>query len=99
MANPDVDDRTLANLKGMTHLAELDLNGTQITDDGLAIVAGFPELKTLRVARTKITDEGFRTNLLPKASLIHLDLTGTDIKGSTKREWKKQNPDHREYVD
>jgi hypothetical protein len=28
MANPDVDDRTLENLKGMDRLAELDLNGT-----------------------------------------------------------------------
>jgi hypothetical protein len=99
MANADVDDRTLENLKGMDHLAELDLNGTQITDQGLAIIATLPLLKKLRIARTKITDEGFRLHLYPKESLMSLDLTGTDVKGKTKRDWKKQKPEDREYVD
>lgn len=99
MANSDVDDQTLENLKGMDQLAELDLNGTQITDQGLAIVATLPRLKTLRIARTKITDEGFRQHLGSKESLLHLDLTGTEVKGKTKREWKKQKPEDREYVD
>ena len=99
MANPDVDDRTLENLKGMDHLAELDLNGTQITDEGLAIVAALPQLKTLRIARTKITDEGFHKHLFSKQSLEHLDLTGTEVKSKTKRDWRKQKPDAREYVD
>jgi hypothetical protein len=99
MANPDVDDRTLENLKGMDRLGELDLSGTQITDEGLAIVAALPQLKKLRIARTKITDEGFRKHLFSKESLVHLDLTSTEVKGKTKREWKKQKPDEREYVD
>jgi hypothetical protein len=99
MANPNVDDRTLENLKGMDHLGELDLSGTAITDEGLAIVAALPQLKTLRIARTKITDEGFRTHLFSKESLVHLDLTGTQVRGKTKREWKKQKPEEREYVD
>jgi hypothetical protein len=99
MANPDVDDRTLENIKGMEHLRELDLNGTQITDQGLAIVAALPQLKTLRLARTKITDDGFRSQLFAKESLVHLDLTSTEVKGKTKRDWKKQKPDEREYVD
>jgi hypothetical protein len=99
MANPDVDDRVLENLKGMDRLEELDLNGTQITDEGLAVVAALPNLKTLRIARTKITDEGFRSHLLSKESLVHLDLTGTEVKGKTKREWKKQKPEEREHVD
>jgi hypothetical protein len=99
MANPDVDDRVLENLKGMVHLSELDLNGTQITDQGLAILAALPQLKTLRLARTRITDEGFRLHLFARESLVHLDLTGTQVKGKTKRDWKKQKPDVREYVD
>jgi hypothetical protein len=99
MANPDVDDTTLENLKGMDHLAELDLSGTAITDKGLATVAALPQLKTLRIARTKITDEGFHKCLFAKESLVHLDLTGTQVKGKTKREWKKQKPEEREYVD
>jgi Leucine Rich repeat len=99
MANPDVDDRTLENLKGMDRLAVLDLNGTHISDEGLAVIAVLPQLNTLRIARTKITDEGFRANLISKNSLLYLDLTGTEIKGKTKREWKAQRPDDREYVD
>jgi len=99
MANPDVNDRTLEHLKGMDHLAMLDLNGTQISDEGLAVVAALPQLNTLRIARTKITDEGFRKSLFSKNSLLHLDLTGTEIKGKTKRDWKSQKPDEREYVD
>jgi hypothetical protein len=99
MANPDVDDRTLENLKGMDHLSELDLNGTQITDEGLSIVAALPQLKTLRIAGTKITDDGFHKHLFSKESLVHLDLTGTEVKGKTKRDWKKQKADVREYVD
>ena len=99
MANSDVDDQTLENLKGMDHLTELDLNDSQITDQGLAIVATLPRLKTLRIARTKISDEGFRLHLYPKESLMRLDLTGTEVKGKTKREWKKQKPEEREYVD
>ncbi len=99
MANADVDDRTLENLKGLDHLTELDLSGTRITDQGLAIVATLPQLKTLRIARTKITDEGFRKHLFSKESLVHVDLTGTEVKGKTKREWKKQKPEEREYVD
>jgi hypothetical protein len=99
MANPDVDDDTLENLKGMDQLRELDLNGTHITDKGLAIVTALPNLQTLRIARTKITDNGFRTNLFANESLVRLDLTSTEVKGKTKREWKKQKPAAREYVD
>jgi hypothetical protein len=99
MANPEVDDRVLENLKGMDRLEELDLNGSRITDEGLAVVAALPNLRTLRIARTKVTDAGFRTHLLAKESLLRLDLTGTEVKGKTKRDWKKQKPEEREYVD
>jgi len=98
MANADVDDQTLENLKGMEQLRELDLNGTKITDGGLAVIAVLPSLKTLRIARTKVSDEGFRTHLLAKETLVHLDLTSTEVKGKTKREWKKKVAE-REYVD
>ena len=99
MANPDVDDETLEHLKGMDYLRELDLNGTCITDKGLAIVTALPNLQTLRVARTKITDDGFRTHIFASESLVRLDLTSTEVKGKTKREWKKKKSGEREYVD
>jgi hypothetical protein len=92
MANPNVTDETLNYLRGMDQLRELDLSDTQVTDEGLAVVAGLPRLEDLRMARTKITDAGFQKYLGAKESLLKLDLTGTDVKGKTKREWKKAKP-------
>jgi Leucine Rich repeat len=99
MANEDVNDETLEYLKGMDRLYSLDLNGTRVTDKGLAIVASLPRLRELRLARTKITDEGFKKYLASKESLLKLDLTGTDVKGKTKRDWKKEKPRERDFVD
>jgi hypothetical protein len=99
MANPDVTDQTLPYLRGMNQLRSLDLNDTQVTDEGLPILAELPNLQELRLARTKITDEGFKKHLAPKESLLKLDLTGTAVKGPTKRAWKNEYPEQREYVD
>jgi hypothetical protein len=98
IANEDVTDATLENLKGMDQLRKLDVSGSQITDDGLRTLAELPNLKELYLARTKITDEGFQKYLAPKESLLKLDLTATTIKGKSKRDWKKKKPE-REYVD
>jgi hypothetical protein len=98
MANADVNDETLGFLRGMDHLRELDLNGSQVTDTGLVMLAELPKLKEIRLARTKITDEGFRQHLASRESLTKLDLTGTPVKGKTKREWKNARPG-REYID
>jgi hypothetical protein len=99
MANADVDDRTLEYLKGMDQLHTLDLNGTQVTDAGLEVLAGLPALRELRLARTKISDEGFKKHLAAKESLLKVDLTGTAVKGKTKRDWKNARPRERDYVD
>jgi hypothetical protein len=99
MANDDVDDSTLAYLRGLEQLRSLDLNGTRITDEGLRVVAELPQLKELRLARTAISDEGFKKYLGTKDSLLKLDLTGTAVKGKTKRDWKKLKPEERDYAD
>lgn len=99
MANADVTDATLQQLKGLDQLRRLDLSDTRITDEGLALVAALPALRELYLARTQITDDGFRRHLLPLDTLLKLDLTATAVTGKTKREWKKLQPDKREYVD
>lgn len=99
MANPDVDDRTLAFLVGMDQLRTLDVSNSQITDEGLRTIARLPQLQELYLARTHITDDGFKEHLASKESLLKLDLTGTEIKSKTKRDWKKAKADQREYVD
>lgn len=89
MANPEVNDDTLLLLAGMTRLRELDLNDTAITDRGLEVLAKLPALESLRLRRTAITDAGLRAHLMGHPKLKRLELTGTKVKGQTKREWKK----------
>ncbi len=95
MANPDVTDSTLENLKGLRDLKELDLSDTQITDAGLLVLKELPALEVLRLARTKITDQGFRTALLSKESLLKLDVQKTGVRADTIKDWREKNP-HRQ---
>jgi hypothetical protein len=88
MANPDVTDQTLSNLKGLRLLAELDLNNTQVTDAGLSIIKDLPALTTLRLKNTRITDQGFQLSLAGKATLMQLDLTGTQVRLETVQAWR-----------
>lgn len=98
MANPDVDDRTLAYLAQYDALEELDLNDTQVSDAGLARLAALPRLRVLRLRGTHVTDGGFRTYLLDKESLQELDLRDTDVASRTLREWKNDRSDVRRYL-
>jgi hypothetical protein len=95
MANPDVTDRTLEELKGMKMLRDLDLSGTQVTDAGLEILKDLPALAALRLARTKITDQGFRSALFGKDSLMLLDLRNTQVSDNTVQEWRDAKPGRR----
>jgi hypothetical protein len=97
MANADVTDETLKYLQRMSRLRELDLNDTQVTDAGLKLVAQLPKLQGLRLRGTRITDAGFRASLMPLELLRHVDATGTGVKSSTLREWKKTQAG-REYL-
>jgi hypothetical protein len=97
MANPDVTDETLKHLRGMSRLRELDLNDTQVTDAGLKLIAQLPQLQRLRLRTTRITDTGFRESLMPLDLLRNVDVTGTAVKGSTLREWKRAQTG-REYL-
>jgi hypothetical protein len=95
MANPDVTDRSLEELKGMKVLRDLDLSGTQVTDTGLEILKDLPALAALRLARTKITDAGFRSALFGKDSLMMLDLRNTQVSNETVQEWRDAKPGRR----
>ncbi|MDG3002264.1 leucine-rich repeat domain-containing protein [Paludisphaera mucosa] len=95
MANPDVGDETLRNLKGFTMLRELDLNDTKVTDAGLEVIKDLPALTTLRLKNTKITDAGFKASLAAKEPLQRLDLTGTAVDRETVEAWKSAKPGRR----
>ena len=99
MANGDVTDATLEHLRALPKLRYLDVSDTKITDAGLATIAALPALVELRVARTAITEAGFQKHLAKKDSLLKLDLTGIEIKGKTKRDWKALKPEVRDVAD
>ncbi|MFO0953777.1 MAG: hypothetical protein U0835_22000 [Isosphaeraceae bacterium] len=88
MANPDVTDETLGFLSGTLGLRELDLNGTQVGDAGLARLEGLKAIESLRLRDTKITEEGFQKWLAPREALRNLDLRGTAVTRESGRAWR-----------
>ncbi|MFN6106911.1 MAG: hypothetical protein ACK5EA_20985 [Planctomycetaceae bacterium] len=98
MANLDVTDETVELLREFKKLRELDLNGSQLTDAGLAKVAALPALEILRIRATRVSDEGFQRSLFPKSTLHELDARETAISPKTLREWKNQDSERRKYL-
>lgn len=66
-------DKTIAQLKKLTMLQELSLNGGQITSRGMAILIQLPSLQSLRLTHMKLSDEDWRT-LGRISSLQRLDV-------------------------
>jgi hypothetical protein len=98
MANLDVTDETVELLREFKKLRELDLNGSQLTDAGLAKVAALPALEILRIRATRVSDEGFQRYLFPKSTLHELDARETAISPKTLREWRNQDSERRKYL-
>ena len=61
LTNQKVDDQDLDIFKqsGASQIAYLSLNGTQVTDEGLAKLASLQRLEDLNLGDTKITGTGF----------------------------------------
>jgi Leucine-rich repeat (LRR) protein len=75
------DDVTLASLKGLTALTEINLGGTRITDSGMASLAGLIKLEDLNLNRTQISDSGV-AQLDGLTALSRLSLNGTRLNGT-----------------
>lgn len=95
MANPDVTDATLDDLRGMTRLRELDLGGSQVTDAGLARLEGLTALESLRLKGTRVTDDGFARWLSNRDRLRQLDLRGTQVTPEAGKAWRAARPGRR----
>ena len=72
------DLETLNQLSRITTLEELDLTGTDLTDQGLLELAVLPSLKILSLGRTEISDAGI-AHLSQFKNLESVDLTGTAV--------------------
>lgn len=95
MANPDVTDRTLTYLDGMTALRELDLSHTRVSDAGLRVLARLPRLRTLRLRDTRLTDAGLTEALGPIETLTRLDVAQTEVSAAALDAWIKSRPGRR----
>ena len=74
----NINDATIAPLKDVTSLTDLNLAGTKITDAGLSAVAALTNLTRLHLELTTITDAGL-AHLKKLANLNYLNLYGTAV--------------------
>ena len=72
----------LASLtEGLEEFTEINANGSQVTDLGLASLAKLPQLKTLSLDSTKVSDQGMQ-HVAKVSTLESLSLSGTTISDS-----------------
>ncbi len=74
----NVTDKTIAPLKSIMNLVELNLGGTKVSDAGLAAIEGLTNLTRLHLEKTDISDAAL-AHLKNLASLTYLNLYGTAI--------------------
>ncbi len=73
-----VTDATLAPLKEITSLVELNLANTKITDNGLAVLKSLPHVMNLHLELTGVTDAGLE-HVKSLSNLVYLNLYGTQV--------------------
>jgi hypothetical protein len=73
-----VNDATLASLKDVASLVDLNLATTKITDKGLESLRRLKNLRRLHLELTAVTDAGL-SNLKPFKNLTYLNLYGTNV--------------------
>ena len=78
MQGTNITDATLAMLKDIPTLVDLNLAGTKITDAGLANLKSLPNLITLHLENTPVTDAGL-VHLKGLRNLHYLNLYGTTV--------------------
>jgi hypothetical protein len=79
---PQLTDRGLSQLKRLTQLQILSLDGTDITDAGLPALRGMSDLEVLDLSGTKITDASVKAlKHLKKLRYVRLDETGVTCAG------------------
>jgi hypothetical protein len=77
-----ITDLGLNAIKGWRKLKALNVRGTRVADDTLAIVSQLTQLEALDLANTNVTDNGLE-NLAPLTHLRHLALGRTRVDEST----------------
>ncbi|HEY0983627.1 hypothetical protein [Schlesneria sp.] len=78
LADGKITDDSLAPLKNLPRVAQLNLRGREITSAGLAHLKDLKGLVRLHLEKTKVTDEGLE-NLKGLENLEYLNLYGTAV--------------------
>jgi hypothetical protein len=78
LADGKIEDASLAPLKNLPKLAQLNVRGKDITDAGLVFIKDSKGLIRLHLERTKVTDAGLE-NLKGLENLEYLNLYGTAV--------------------
>jgi len=78
LAGTNVTDATLAPLKDIASLVELNLGTTRVTDAGLAAIASLGYLQNLQAPLTSLTDAGL-AHVKSLSNLVTLNLYGTQV--------------------
>src|SRR5690606_27953825 len=81
---PSIDDAALAELLApiRTHVADLTIARTRITDESLRLIADLPNLRRLNLSATPVTDAGI-AHLSGHPVLEELVLTQTGVTDSS----------------
>jgi len=82
-----LQDDSLATIGRIRSLEDLDVGGTDVTDEGLRLLRGLDHLEWLRLRETRITDRGM-AYLGRLNSLKYLDLSGCDVTDNGVKELK-----------
>lgn len=78
LAGTNVTDDTIAPLKEVTSLVELNLGTTRVTDAGLVAIATLGYLQNLQAPLTSLTDAGL-AHVKGLSNLVTLNLYGTQV--------------------
>lgn len=84
-----VDDELFHSLGSCRQLRELYLEGTGITDSGIAVVGELPELWSLVISNTKITDKGIAS--IASNSINLIIFSGCPISGNGFQTWSNKD--------
>jgi hypothetical protein len=74
----NITDATIAPLKDVQSLVELNLATTKVTDAGLAVLKNLPYLMTLHLELTGVSDAGL-AHVKDLSNLVYLNLYGSQV--------------------
>ncbi|MEK6259440.1 MAG: hypothetical protein AABP62_12555 [Planctomycetota bacterium] len=77
LSGKEINDETLAALKGLDHVTELNLSGTTVSDAHVRYVNEVGPLLILNLSKTAVTDAALAQ--LEAGNLTQLDVTNTKV--------------------